>query len=73
MISPVKVVRKQKREKKPKQNCFNCLESSKAETPGYVYCFRWKVVVSCGRAKICPDYAPPVKRGGRKRRGGEKV
>ena len=70
MFSNLKVVRKEKRKKKQKPNCFRCLESAKAEIPGKVYCFRWKVVVSCSYAKWCPDFIPHAPSRAKGRRGG---
>jgi len=67
------VVKVKKNQKKRKLNCYSCLESSKTEVPGKVICHRWKVVVNCTHARICPDFtpqAPPVRRGRRKPHGG---
>ena len=48
-------------------NCFDCVDSLKAEIPGKVLCTFYGVVVSCGLARICPHYAPLRRRKGLRR------
>ncbi len=73
MFSNLKVVRKEKRKKKSRINCYSCLESSKTEIPGKVFCHCWKVVVNCTRARICPDFTPHAPSRKARRRGGVRV
>ena len=70
MFANLKVVRKEKRKKKSRINCYSCLDSEKTENHGYVYCHRWKVIVSCGRARICPDFISHAPSRAKGRRGG---
>ena len=70
MFANLKVVRKKKRRKKSRINCYSCLESSKTEIPGKVVCHRWKVVVSCSYAKWCPDFIPHAPSHAKGRKGG---
>jgi len=69
-VQAIKLKRRESAKKKKKLMCYDCIYSSRFTSdfshelpPGYVYCRKWKSVVGCSAAKVCPYFERFEKRG----------